>query len=298
MTNWIACAGRSRQVSALAYPACAGTSDACPTHAAGAAELQAGYRGRGCSTLRTLTSSWCAARYDGWGYSPLKQITPANVARLKPVWSFATGNTSGSRGDTAREQRRDVRRDAWQPGAGDRCNRRACCSGAISIRRHQTSSISTARAAASRFLGNKVFFARSEAVLVALDAKTGKELGPPVEKNRNGYYIPWSARGRRQVIVGTSGGELACAVSSRRSIRKPARQLWKVFTIPAPGEPAAKRGRLVATSGRPAAVPSGSRPTTIPQPSSPASAPAMAARGWATAVLATTSTPRRPSPST
>ena len=33
--------------------------------------------------------------YNGWGYSPLKQITPANVARLQPVWSFATGQTSG-----------------------------------------------------------------------------------------------------------------------------------------------------------------------------------------------------------
>src|ERR1700685_3998549 len=37
--------------------------------------------------------SWLMIRrtYDGWGYSPLDQITPANVARLKPVWGFATG---------------------------------------------------------------------------------------------------------------------------------------------------------------------------------------------------------------
>src|SRR3979411_1928227 len=27
--------------------------------------------------------------YDGWGYSPLAQITPASVARLQLVWSFA-----------------------------------------------------------------------------------------------------------------------------------------------------------------------------------------------------------------
>ena len=33
--------------------------------------------------------------YDGWGYSPLTQITPANVARLKPVWSFSTGAVNG-----------------------------------------------------------------------------------------------------------------------------------------------------------------------------------------------------------
>src|ERR1700684_4240851 len=37
--------------------------------------------------------NWLMIRrtYDGWGYSPLDQITPANVARLKPGWGFATG---------------------------------------------------------------------------------------------------------------------------------------------------------------------------------------------------------------
>ena len=40
---------------------------------------------------------WLMVRrtYDGWGYSPLDQITPGNVARLQPVWVFATGVTSG-----------------------------------------------------------------------------------------------------------------------------------------------------------------------------------------------------------
>ena len=33
--------------------------------------------------------------YSGWGYSPLEQITPANVTRLQPVWSFLTGVTNG-----------------------------------------------------------------------------------------------------------------------------------------------------------------------------------------------------------
>src|SRR5688572_1039859 len=33
--------------------------------------------------------------YDGWGYSPLDQITPLNANRLQPVWVFATGATSG-----------------------------------------------------------------------------------------------------------------------------------------------------------------------------------------------------------
>src|SRR6478736_4580283 len=33
--------------------------------------------------------------YDGWGYSPLKQVDTTNVSRLQPVWSFATGAVSG-----------------------------------------------------------------------------------------------------------------------------------------------------------------------------------------------------------
>src|SRR4051812_1752593 len=40
---------------------------------------------------------WLMVRrtYDGWGYSPLEQITKGNVARLQPVWSMSTGVTSG-----------------------------------------------------------------------------------------------------------------------------------------------------------------------------------------------------------
>src|SRR6476660_3375832 len=38
-------------------------------------------------------SDWLMIRrtYDGWGYSPLDQITPDNVAKLRPVWVFSTG---------------------------------------------------------------------------------------------------------------------------------------------------------------------------------------------------------------
>jgi hypothetical protein len=33
--------------------------------------------------------------YDGWGYSPLSQINTGNVAKLRPVWTLATGVTEG-----------------------------------------------------------------------------------------------------------------------------------------------------------------------------------------------------------
>ena len=37
--------------------------------------------------------NWLMIRgtYNGWGYSPLNQITTSNVSRLKPVWGLLTG---------------------------------------------------------------------------------------------------------------------------------------------------------------------------------------------------------------
>src|SRR6266478_8431769 len=40
---------------------------------------------------------WLMVRrtYDGWGYSPLDQISPNNVDRLQPMWVFSTGVANG-----------------------------------------------------------------------------------------------------------------------------------------------------------------------------------------------------------
>src|SRR5260221_13913113 len=58
--------------------------------------------------------------------------------------------------------------------------------------------------------GDKAYFAAADAVLVALDVKTGKELWTtPVEDYTKGYYMslaPLVVDG--VVMVGTSGGEL------------------------------------------------------------------------------------------
>src|SRR6476659_1527181 len=47
--------------------------------------------------LKPEDGNWLMIRrtYDGWGYSPLDQITPANVARLQPAWVVSTGVTNG-----------------------------------------------------------------------------------------------------------------------------------------------------------------------------------------------------------
>src|SRR5919206_439477 len=47
--------------------------------------------------LNPEPQNWLMYRgnYAGWGYSPLDQITPKNVKRLVPAWSFSTGVTEG-----------------------------------------------------------------------------------------------------------------------------------------------------------------------------------------------------------
>ena len=155
---------------------------------------------------------WLMVRrtYDGWGYSPLEQITPANVTRLQPVWVVLDRRDQRPRGAADRQQRRDVRRDAGQPGdRARREDRRRCC-GATAGRCRRTSILLHGTSRGVALYGDKVFFAAGEAVLVALDAKTGQEVWTAkVADNKNGYYMslaPLVADGK--VMVGASGGEI------------------------------------------------------------------------------------------
>lgn len=183
---------------------------------------------------------WLMVRrtYDGWGYSPLEQITAGNVTRLQPAWVFSTGVTSGHQAaplvnngvmfvSTPGNQvlAIDVRTGLllWR-------YRRTPPEDAIVAHR-------TSRGVA--LLGDRVFFAAGEAVLVALDARTGRELWTAnVADNTSGYYMslaPLVADGK--VMVGTSGGEWGVRGFVAAYDPDTGKQLWRTFTVPAPGEP-------------------------------------------------------------
>jgi alcohol dehydrogenase (cytochrome c) len=88
-------------------------------------------------------------------------------------------------------------------------------------------------------LGDKLYFAAAEAVLVALDVRTGREAWTTkVAENRNGYYMslaPLVADGK--VLVGTSGGELGVRGFIAAFDANTGKELWRTYTVPAPGEP-------------------------------------------------------------
>ena len=116
--------------------------------------------------------------YSGWGYSPLEQITPANVTRLQPVWSFSTGVTNGHEAPpivnngvmfVATPGNQVIALDA-KTGALLWRYRRPLPEDVILL--HGTS-----RGVA--LYGDKVFFAAGEAVLVALMRRPGRKCGRP-----------------------------------------------------------------------------------------------------------------------
>ena len=75
--------------------------------------------------------------YDGWGYSPLSQITAANVGNLQLVSTSPPARSRATR-RRHRQQRRDVRRDARQPVlAVGRRPARCCGATNAPCRRHE-----------------------------------------------------------------------------------------------------------------------------------------------------------------
>jgi alcohol dehydrogenase (cytochrome c) len=190
--------------------------------------------------LNPEESNWLSIRrtYDGWGYSPLDQITADNVKNLRPVWIFSTGETKVHEAaplvnngvlfvSTPDNQviALDVRTGnlLWR-------YKKARTAGAVVA--HDTS-----RGVA--LYGDKVYFAAGEAVLIALDARTGKEVWTTdVADSKAAYYItlaPLIAGGK--VMVGASGGEFGIRGFVAAYDPETGKEQWRTYTIPAPGEP-------------------------------------------------------------
>jgi alcohol dehydrogenase (cytochrome c) len=184
-------------------------------------------------------SNWLMVRrtYDGWGYSPLDQITPANVSRLRPVWVFSTGEARVHESPPiVNNGAMFVTTPNGQVIAID------AKSGTLlwRYRRPRPGALvphETNRGVA--LYGDKVFYGAGEAALVALDARTGRELwATTVADNKSAYYVtlaPLVADGK--VMVGASGGEFGIRGFVAAFDPETGKELWRTYTIPSPDEP-------------------------------------------------------------
>jgi len=185
-------------------------------------------------------ANWLMTRgnYKGWSYSPLDRINTSNVKNLMPVWSLSTGVEEGHEAPpivnngimfVSTSYSQVLALDAV---TGDLIWRfkRKLPAGFSAL--HNTS-----RGVA--LYGDKVYFQTLDAVLVALDAKTGKVTWEAtVEDWKTGYYntaAPLVVKGK--VLVGIAGGEFGVRGFVQAFDAETGKSVWKTYTVPAPGEP-------------------------------------------------------------
>jgi alcohol dehydrogenase (cytochrome c) len=209
--------------------------------AASAPRVLANYQSVTAERLRNPDpQDWLMIRrtYDGWGFSPLSQITTDNVAQLRQVWMVPTDELKVHEaapvvnGGVMFISTPNNQVMALEAVTGDLLwrYRRPRPEGAFVL--HDTN-----RGVA--LYGDTVFYAAAEAVLVALDARTGRELWTTtVADNASAYYItlaPLVADGT--VMVGASGGEFGVRGFVAAFDVETGKELWRTFMVPAPGEP-------------------------------------------------------------
>jgi alcohol dehydrogenase (cytochrome c) len=179
--------------------------------------------------------------YHGTHYSPLTQITPNNVARLKAAWSFPIlgGNsvleatplvvdgvmyTTGS-GSPATVTALDARtgRQIW------RWTRQQKIVNPYEINPF-------ARGVA--ILGNRIFVGTLDGFLIALDARTGQPLweAEVVDTMEGSSITSPPLVLKDMVITGMTGGEYATRGFLEAYDAATGKRRWRFYTIPGPGE--------------------------------------------------------------
>jgi alcohol dehydrogenase (cytochrome c) len=192
--------------------------------------------------LKEDGSKWLTfgGNFQNHRFSPLTQITPDNVAKLQPMWTFQTATVGNF--ETTSLLRDNILyvtgplNVAWAIDA--RTGRQlwryrrelpitgltACC-GLVNR--------------GFAMLGDKLFMTTLDAHLLALDAKTGSIVwDASMATYQDGYaatIAPIIAKDK--VIVGIAGGEYGVRGFIDAYDANTGKLAWRFYTIPGPGEP-------------------------------------------------------------
>jgi len=181
--------------------------------------------------------------YTGQRHSPLTQITPENVRRLAPVWTFQTGFDTRGRGFETTPLALDgvlyvtgSNNYAW---ALDARSGRPFWQYRRQLPNDLTYGVSAPVNRGFGMLGDKLFMVTLDAHLLAMDKATGGILWDVVLADyKVGYaatLAPLVLDGK--VIVGISGGEYVTRGFIDAYDPETGERLWRFYTIPGPGEP-------------------------------------------------------------
>ncbi len=177
-------------------------------------------------------------------YSPLSQVTTANVSRLRGVWLTHLRKSGSAAKYSAEGQPLEYKGVIYVPTGADDVFAVDVTTGKIlwQYQAHLDQGITTlccgwvSRGVA---LGDgRVYIGQLDGKLVALDQKTGKVMwSTRVARWQDGYTItaaPLYYDGR--VYTGISGGEYQIRGRVTAFDAKTGKELWRFYTIPGPGQ--------------------------------------------------------------
>ena len=176
--------------------------------------------------------------YRGSHFAPLTEITPANVSRLSAQWAVQMPGasvlettplvvdgimyTSGPPGEVyALDAKTGLQ--IWKYERRQKV-----------VNPYETNPFSRGIAV----LGNRVFVGTLDAALVALDARTGRELWETqIADTLQGYTITAAPLAvKDKIIVGIAGGEFGIRGFLDAYDARTGKRLWRFNTVPGPGE--------------------------------------------------------------
>ena len=177
--------------------------------------------------------------YDGWGYSPLDQITRENVHDLRLAWVWAMGDGTNEPTPLVHDG------VMYLPNPGNIVQALNAETGTLlweyrrPLPENLRGGFSTMRNLG--FYQDKVFLPTRDAFMIALDARTGEVVWETkIADYTQGYTNvsgPIIVRGK--VINGINGcarfQEESCFITAHDA--ETGEELWRTFTIARPGEP-------------------------------------------------------------
>jgi alcohol dehydrogenase (cytochrome c) len=177
--------------------------------------------------------------YANQRHSPLTEITPGNVARLKPLWTFQTATLGNF--ETTSLLRDNVlyvtgpQNLAWAIDA--RTGRQIW-----RYRRELPANLTACCGLVNRGFGvldDKLFMTTLDAHLIALDMKTGTVVWDAVLADYTTGHASTIAPlvVKDKVIVGAAGGEYGIRAFIDAYDAATGKRAWRFYTVPGPGEP-------------------------------------------------------------
>ena len=232
--------------------------------------------------FREVTSStdWPGYNGDPGGnrYTTLAQITKANVGRLGPKWIFTLPNAARLQVTPV------VVGGIMYVSAANECYALDAGTGREiwHYRRPPTPGLPSAAVGGTNrgvaTAGDRVFMSTDHAHLIALNRFTGELVWDTEMADWHQNYFATSAplAVGNLVVAGTGGGEHGSRGFVAAFDQATGKEVWRFWTVPKPGEPAAKPGRARASST--AARPPGSPAPTMRNRTRSSGPPAIRAR--------------------